>query len=459
MFSLDVIFKGMLMRRLIACLIAPVMMALPAAAAEKVTTFTLDNGMQAVVLEDHRAPVVVHMLWYKAGAADEAPGVSGIAHFLEHLLFKATDKMEAGEFSAVVEANGGSDNAFTSWDYTAYHQRIAADRLELMMQMEADRMRNIRLTEEDVETERKVILEERAQRTDSDPGALFSEQRNAAQYLNHPYGIPIIGWRHEMEKLSREDALAFYQKYYAPNAAVLIVAGDVDPLEVEALAKKYYGPLEPTVGLPERERPAEPPQRAERRIVYEDPQVAQPYVIRSYTAPERDAGAQETAAALTVLAEILGGTGQTSVLGRALQFESNKAVYTAAYYSGVNYDDTTFGMFMVPAPGLSLQEGEDEMDAVVAQFLKDGVDADHLARVKSQIRASLIYGQDDVASLGREYGAALTSGLTVQDVQDWPKILDAVTEDDVMAAARMVFDRKNAVTGWFRKPMTEEVSQ
>ena len=447
------------MRHLIACLLAPAIMAFPALAAEKITTFTLDNGLEAVVLEDHRAPVVVHMLWYKAGAADEAPGVSGIAHFLEHLLFKATDKLVAGEFSAVVEANGGSDNAFTSWDYTAYFQRIAADRLDLMMGMEADRMRNIRLTEEDVETERKVILEERAQRTDSDPGALFGEQRNAAQYLNHPYGRPIIGWRHEASELSRDDALTYYRKYYAPNAAVLIVAGDVDPAEVEALAKKHYGPLEPTAGLEVRKRPEEPPQRAERRVVYEDPQAAQPYVIRTYIAPERDAGDQKTAAALTMLAEILGGTGQTSVLGRALQFESNKAVYTSAFYSGVNYDDTTFGIYIVPAPGLTLQEGEDEMDAVVAQFMKDGVDSEHLARVKSQIRSSLVYGQDDVASLGRQYGAALTSGLTAEDVQQWPAILDAVTEEDIMDAARLVLDRKNAVTGWFRKPTPQEVSQ
>ncbi|WP_298261242.1 pitrilysin family protein [uncultured Litoreibacter sp.] len=449
----------MLMRRLIACFLAPAVMAFPALGAEKVTTFTLDNGLEAVVLEDHRAPVVMHMLWYKAGAADEDPGVSGIAHFLEHLLFKATDKLEAGEFSAIVEANGGSDNAFTSWDYTGYHQRIAADRLDLVMGMEANRMRNLRLTEEDVETERKVILEERAQRTDSDPGALFGEQRSAAQYLNHPYGRPIIGWRHEMTELSRDDALEFYRKFYAPNAAVLIVAGDVDPAEVEELAKKHYGPLAPTEGLQERTRPQEPPQLAERRIVYEDPQAAQPYVIRSYKAPERDAGDQETAAALTMLAEILGGSGQTSVLGRALQLDSTKAVYTSAYYSGVNYDDTTFGMFIVPTPGLSLQEGEDAMDAVVAQFMEDGVDPAHLARVKSQIRASLIYAQDDVSSLGREYGAALTSGLTVKDVQDWPAILEAVTEDDIMKAARQVFDRKNAVTGWFRKPQTKEVSQ
>lgn len=429
-------------------------------AADNVTTFELENGMEAIVLEDHRAPVVVHMLWYRAGAADEPPGQSGIAHFLEHLLFKATDTLEAGEFSEVVEANGGSDNAFTSWDYTGYFQRVAADRLDLMMKMEADRMRNIRLTEEDIITERNVILEERNQRTDSEPGALFGEQRRAAQYLNHPYQIPIIGWRHEMEQLDMDAALDFYRTYYAPNNAILVVAGDVEPAEVEALAKKHYGPLNPTPGLGERERPQEPPQLGERRIVFEDTRVAQPYVIRTYLAPERDSGAQEEAAALTMLSEILGGSSQTSVLGRALQVDTNRAVYASAFYSGVNYDDTTFGLIIVPTPGLTLQEAEAELDAEIAKFMETGVDAEQLERVKSQIRASLIYARDDVAGTARQYGAALTSGLTVEDVQAWPDILKAVTEDDIMAAARKVFNRKNAVTGYFQKPQpAAEVSQ
>jgi zinc protease len=400
------------------------------------------------------------MLWYKAGAADEKPGVSGVAHFLEHLLFKATDNMEAGEFSAVVEANGGSDNAFTSWDYTGDFPRVAADRLDLMMKMEADRMRNIRLTEEDIVTERDVILEERAQRTDSDPGALFGEQRRAAQYLNHPYGVPVIGWRHEMEQLSMEDALEYYKTYYAPNAAVLVVAGDVDPVEVERLANIYYGPLEPTKDLPERARPQDPPQLAERRITYEDERVAQPYVIRTYLAPERDAGAQQDAAALTMLSEILGGSSATSVLGRTLQTDTKEAVYTGAFYSGMNYDDTTFGLIMVPRPGLSLREAEDALDRVVAQFIEDGVDPEHLARVKNQIRASKIYEQDDVAGIAREYGASLTSGLTIKDVQEWPSILEAVTGEDIIEAAKKVMNRNNAVTGWYRKPQTDgEISQ
>ncbi|MCY4335906.1 MAG: pitrilysin family protein [Litoreibacter sp.] len=436
------------------------LLALPAAAAENITTFTLDNGLEAVVIEDHRAPVVVHMLWYKVGAADEPPGASGVAHFLEHLMFKGTDKLEAGEFSDVVQANGGTDNAFTSQDYTGYFQRVAADRLGLMMEMEANRMRNLRLTETDIVTERDVILEERAQRTDSDPGALFGEQRSAAQFMSHPYGIPIIGWRHEMEQLDMEDVMSFYREFYAPNAAVLVVAGDVDPAEVQALAEQHYGPLEPTPGLEARERPQEPPQLVERRLVFEDERASQPYVVRTYLAPERDSGDQETAAALALLADVLGGSSATSVMGQALELENPKAVYTSAFYRGLNYDDTTFGLVIVPTPDVSLQEAEDAMDAVVAQFIEDGVDAEQLERIKAQIHASEVYAQDDVGGLARRYGTALTSGLTVEDVKAWPDILQAVTEEDIIAAAKMIFDRDKAVTGWFRKPVeTVEVTQ
>src|SRR6056297_2631000 len=275
------------MRAFILALLG-VVVALPAAAEERITDFTLDNGMQVVVIEDHRAPVVVQMVWYRAGSADETPGVSGVAHFLEHLLFKGTEKLEPGEFSEIVKANGGTDNAFTSFDYTGYFQRVAADRLGLMMEMEADRMKNIQLDREDILTERDVIIEERNQRVENDPGALFREQRMAAQYLNHPYGTPIIGWRHEMVDLDLDDAMAYYEQFYSPNNAVLVVAGDLMPDEVLALAQQHYGPIPRNEALPERERPSEPPQMAERRLSFEDPRVAQPYVMRTYLAPERD---------------------------------------------------------------------------------------------------------------------------------------------------------------------------
>lgn len=419
------------------------------ALADKVTTFTLENGLQAVVIEDHRAPVVTHMMWYKIGSADEPRGKSGIAHFLEHLMFKGTDKMAPGEFSATVEAQGGNDNAFTYYDYTAYFQRVAADRLDLMMTMEADRMRGLKLLPEDVETERAVIIEERAQRTDSDPGSLFGEQRRAAQYLNHPYGTPVIGWKHEAEALTRDDALSFYRTFYAPNNAILIVAGDVNPDDVRAMAETHYGPIAPTPGLGQRNRVTEPPQLSERRLTMSDPRVAQPYVIRSYLAPERNAGAQEKAAALTVLAELLGGNGTTSIMARSLQFgDAPKAIYTSAFYSGQSLDIGEFGVVAVPTPDTSLADLEAAVDAVLVQFLTDGVDQVAFDRIKRQLRADEIYARDDVAGLAREYGTALTTGLTVADVQAWPEILQAVTPQDVVAAARDVLNRSNAVTGW-----------
>lgn len=416
--------------------------------AETVTDFTLPNGLQVVVIEDHRAPVVVHMVWYRVGAADEPPGHSGIAHFLEHLMFKGTDEVPSGKFSEIVQAQGGSDNAFTSWDYTAYFQRVAADRLDLVMKLEADRMRDLRLTQEDVATERAVILEERTTRTDSDPGALFEEQAQAAQYLNHPYGIPIIGWRHEIEQLDRDDALTFYRRFYAPNNAVLVVAGDVTPDEVKRLAERHYGPLAPTEGLPPRLRPSEPPQLAERRLSMADPRVAQPYVARSYLAPERNSGAQDKAAALTNLAYLLGGSGTTSVLARKLTFDTQTAVYASAFYSGDTLDVGTFGLIVAPAPGVSLPQAEAAMDEAIAQFLKDGVDPAALDRMKTQIRAEQIYARDNTGALANLYGEALAIGLTIADVQAWPDVLQAVTAEDVMAAAQEVLDRRTAVTGY-----------
>lgn len=421
------------------------------ALATEVSEFTLDNGLHAVVIEDHRAPVVVHMLWYRVGAADEPPGRSGIAHFLEHLMFKATETLATGEFSEIVEANGGSDNAFTSWDYTGYYQRVAADRLGLMMQMEADRMRNLLLTDEDITTERSVILEERAQRTDSSAGALFNEQLRAALYLAHPYRIPISGWRHEIETLGREDVFSFYHDYYAPDNAILVVAGDVTPEEVRALAEQHYGPLEPS-GIEPRLRPSDPPQIADRRVYYEDPRVSDPYVVRSYIAPERDPGDQRMAAALTLLSNVLAGSGATAVLPRVLQVEEARSLYASASYSGTNLDDTAFSIFNVPVPGVTLEEAEADLDRVIAQFLEDGIDPEQFARIQFQWEAEMIYAQDDVGDLARMYGAGLTSGLTVQDIQDWPEVIASITPEEVMEAARMIFTQTHSVTGYLTAP-------
>lgn len=444
------------MVRTIALAVGMALAGLPVCANDMVTDFTLDNGMQVVVVEDHRAPVVMHMMWYKAGSADEKPGVSGVAHFLEHLLFKGTDTLEPGEFSATVAANGGRDNAFTSYDMTAYHQRVAADRLELMMRMESDRMVNIRLSEAEILTERDVIIEERNMRVENNPGSLFREQMGAVQYYNHRYGVPVIGWRHEMEQLSLEDAMEYYNTYYAPNNAVLIVSGDVVPDEVRILAEQYYGVIPANPDLPERVRPSEPPQTTARRMTYIDPRVAQPYVTRSYLAPERNSGDQKQAAALTLLAEILGG-GQTSILSQKLQFEEQKVVYAASWYSGTSLDATTFDILAVPVPGLSLQDAEEAMDAVIAEFIEAGVDADQLERIKMQLRASQIYARDNVDGLANRYGRGLTAGLTIADIQAWPDVLQSITGAEIIAAAKEVFDLRQSVTGWLM--VDEEIAQ
>ena len=424
------------------------------AKAEPVSSFKLDNGMQIVVIEDHRAPVVVQMVWYRIGSADEPAGHSGIAHFLEHLLFKATDDMEAGAFSEAVSAQGGRDNAFTSYDFTAYYQRVAADRLDLVMGMEADRMRDLLLTEEDVVTERQVILEERNQRTDSSPGALLNEQMSAAQFLNHPYGVPVIGWRHEMEALSRDDALAFYRANYAPNNAILIVAGDVTPEAVLEMAKKHYGPVAPSNDIKPRIRPQEPPQLAARRLVMTDERVSEPYVLRSYLAVERNPGDQRQAAALLLLAEVLGGSSTTSVLARALQFDSQVAVYSSAFYNPTSVDPDTFSLVVQPQPGVSLSEAEAALDGVVTKFLDTGIAAADFERIKAQLRAEDVYDRDNTEGLAQRYGTALAVGLTLDDIAEWPKLLQEVTADEVMAAARAVFQDQTSVTAWLQA--TEE---
>lgn len=414
---------------------------------EGISHFTLPNGLETVVIEDHRAPVVVQMLWYKIGSADEQPGKSGIAHYLEHLMFKGTDKLEPGELSRTVTANGGMDNAFTSYDYTTYFQRIASDRLPLIMEMEADRMANLKIGEDDWQAERQVVLEERAQRIDSDPRALFAEERNAVQYYNHPYGRPVIGWRAEMMGLTREDAIDWYDEHYAPNEAVLILAGDVTTEKARELVEKYYGPI-PAKGKAEsRIRPQEPRQNAPRRMEMRDARVAQPRLVRSYLAPERDPGDQKSAAALTVLAELLGGSMQTSVLGQELAIPG-KALWVGAGYDGLAVDQTTFTLSMVPAEGIEPEKAEAMLDDVLAKFLENGPDPDDLERVKTRIRAAQIYARDSAHGRAYDYGQGLATGLTIEDVNDWPDILASVSVEDVSKAAQTLLNSKANVTGW-----------
>jgi len=433
--------------RLFAVAIWGVASSLLPAAAEAPQVFTLDNGMEVVVVEDHRAPVVVHMVWYRVGGADDPAGQGGIAHYLEHLMFKATDTMAEGEFSDTVEANGGTDNAFTTSDYTAYYQRIASDRLGLMMRMEADRMVNLRLDRSDWLPERDVILRERGQRTDSSPDRQFGEQMRAALFLNHPYGRPVIGWRHEIETLTGQIATDFYRVHYAPNNAILVVAGDVQADEVLALAEQYYGPIPAVEDIPARVRPAEPPQLAERRLRMTDSRVGQPYFNRLYLAPIRRSGDQREAAALEVLATLLGASSQTSVLERELTYNQGLTLTAWAGYQSTALDYGYFTLGAMPATGVSLQEAEDAMDAVLADFIETGVDLEQLDRVRMQIRAEAIFQEDSARTRAEALGAALAVGLTPQDQEDWVDVVLSITPEEIVAAARSL-DRRQSVTGW-----------
>ena len=432
------------------CILLTVPGARDAAAAAAVTQFSLANGMIVVVIPDHRTPVVTHMLWYRVGAADEPPGKSGIAHFLEHLMFKGTAKNPAGRFSQQLAAIGGQENAFTSNDYTGYYQRTSREHLGTLMEFEADRMTGLVLTDEVIASERNVILEERNQRIENEPSARLSEQVGAAQYLNHPYGKPTIGWRHEMETLNRTDALDFYKRFYEPDNAVLIVAGDVTADEVKTLAEKTYGKLARNGTMAKRTRPQEPPQIAERRLTFADLRVTQPSLQRSYLVPSFTTAERDDAYALDVLAHILGG-GSNSRLFRTLVMEQRVATNVGAWYQGTSLDASRFGIYGTPASGVPLEKLEAAIDAVIASFLDTGPAVDDVERSKGRMIADYVYAQDNQSTLARMYGAALTTGSTVADLQARPERLRAVTAEQVRDAARRFLDRRQSVTGYLVK--------
>lgn len=434
-----------------ARLVLPVTVILPAlvgsahAQVFNPTTFELDNGMQVVVIENHRAPVVTHMVWYRVGAADEPAGKSGIAHYLEHLMFKGTKTRAPGEFSQIVADLGGRENAFTSQDYTGYFQTVAPRHLETMMELEADRMTGLVLTDDIIEPERRVILEERRSRTENNPSSLLSEQVAAATYLNHPYRLPVIGWAHEIELLSRQDLEAFYKAWYAPNNAILVVSGDVDPDEVHRLAKKYYGPV-PSAVLPDRIRPVEPPQRAPREVVMRDARVDQPSWSRRYLAPSYVAGDIEHAYPLEVLSEIIGG-GTTGRIYRSIVVDAPLAASAGAWYSPGDLDLTTFGFWFSPRPGVAIEDVRTALDEQITELLESGITSDELERAKQRLIDGAIFARDSVGGPARIFGAALASGQSVEDVEAWPDRIRAVTVEQVNAAARAVFNRNTSTTG------------
>jgi zinc protease len=408
-------------------------------------TFTLPNGLLVVAIPNHRAPIVTQMVWYRIGAADEVPGKSGIAHFLEHLMFKGTKAVPAGEFSKIVARNGGRDNAFTSYDYTAYFQNIARDRLELVMKLESDRMAHLTLTDKVVLPERDVILEERRSRIDNNPSSRLREQMQAALYLNAPYHRPTIGWEHEMAGLTTKDAIDWYRRYYAPNNAVLIVAGDITMAELKPLAEKYYGPI-PARPVPPRVRTQEPPPEVARRVELKDARVRQTTLSRIYLAPSYVTGEKQYADALQVLAEVFGG-GVTSRLHKALVLDKPLATSAGAYYDPDAIGLTQFGVSAALRPDAKLEDLEPALDAEIKRILDGGVTADEVERAKTRLRAAVVYARDSLQTGARAIGEALTTGTSIEQVETWPSRIAAVTPEEVTAAARLVFREEGSVTG------------
>jgi zinc protease len=420
-------------------------------ASDPAASFTLDNGLQVVVIQDHRTAVVTQMIWYKVGSADETPGKSGLAHFLEHLMFKGTAKHPAGEFSQTVLRIGGNENAFTSYDYTGFFQRFPRDQLAKMMDFEADRMTGLILKDENVLPERDVVLEEYNMRVGNNPDARLNDQIMAALYLNHPYGRPVIGWHHEIEKLTREDALAFYRRFYAPNNAILVIAGDVELDEVRRLTEATFGKVARQPSIPARRvRPQEPEPAGPRTVTLSDPRVEQPAIKRYYLVPSAATAAPGESAALDVLAQLMGG-GSNSYLYRALVVDRPLAVGASASYQGTSLDPTQFSIAATPQPGVEFAQVEQAIDKVIADIEQKPASSEDLERVKTQLIAEAIYAQDNQATMARWYGGALATGLSIEDIRSWPDRIRAVTADQVRQVAQKWLDRNRSVTGYLIK--------
>ena len=415
-------------------------------------TFTLANGMQVVVVPNHRVPVVTHMVWYRVGAANEAPGQSGVAHLLEHLMFKGTDNTAPGEFSRAVARHGGQENAFTTYHYTTYFQNVARDRLEEVMMLEADRMGNLALTPEQIETERQVVIEERRQRVDNNPAAMLAELRDVALYMNAEYRRPVIGFQHEIEALTHEEIIAFYRRWYVPNNAILVVGGDITADELRPLAEKSYGVLDAGV-VPNDSVRMEPPQHAPRRVVMHDEKVGQPMWSRAWLAPSYMAGLapdfepdrNRDAYPLQVAAEVLGG-GPVSVLYRRLVVEQQVAVSAGASYDPTIMGQSRFTVYASPRPGVTIDQLEAAVESVLDEMIETGLVPEEVEQAKRRMQADAVYAQDSLGAGANTIGRALAVGLAVEDVEAWPKRIAAVTPKAAHAALIDVLDLKRSVT-------------
>jgi len=406
--------------------------------------FTLKNGLHVVVLPNHKVPAVTQLICYHAGAMDDPYGKSGLAHYLEHLMFKGTARFPKGQFTAIIAKHGGNDNAFTSHDYTAFYQTIAVSQLPLVMELEADRMQHLVFDAEETRKEKEVILEERSERIDNDPGALLSEQMQAALYLNHQYHRPVIGWRHEMVGLTPEDANNFYQHYYAPNNATLIVSGDITAAQLKPLAEKYYGTIPPHL-IPAHITTYEPPAIAARRVILRDNRVHVPQLVRYYMAPNSAENLKQSAA-LTVLSYVL-GEGDTSRLYHSLVEDKGLATNIDSSYDGVARGPVIFSFAMALRPGQDINELEKGLDSVLQNFLKNGITEEELTRAKNRVRTDSIYSKESFKTLAFLFGHVIASGLNIGYVEHWEDTINQVTIDDVNNAAKQLLVPEKSVTG------------
>lgn len=408
-------------------------------------TFTLDNGMEVVVLPDHRAPVVTHMVWYKVGAVDEDPGKSGIAHLFEHVMFKETDDIADGEFDSIISRLGGQNNAFTSWDYTAYYERVAKQHLGKMMELEAERMTDL-IIDEDPEgsfiTERDVVKEERRQRVDNNPGVILREKVLAEFWEGHPYEITVIGRMDEVEALTPQDGIDFYRKYYSPENAILVVAGDVTGEEVKALAEEHYGPIEPS-GLVDgtRKWADVPPLSETQEITHSDPKVRQPVWYRYYdgTSQKRD---RDFALALDVGLDVLGG-GNTSLLYVALVEEQKVAVNVGTFAWTGLHDNGPAVIYATPSPGVSMEDLEAAVMAEMANLLEAGFSDEDVVRVRNSMAAQAIYARDSQQSMANLFGGWIAIGGTIEELMSYEDDVRAVSTEEAIAAVRKTFAQDN----------------
>ena len=397
----------------------------------------LANGLRVIVKEDHRAPTVVHMVWYGAGSMDEVSGTSGVAHVLEHMMFKGTKTVKSGEFSRRIAAAGGRENAFTNRDYTAYFQQVPKAALPQMMQLEADRMSNLLVTEAEFSREIKVVMEERRLRTEDQPRALVAEALNAEAYFAHPYRRPVIGWMNDLANMSYVDARNWYARWYVPDNAFVVVVGDVKADEVFALAQKYYGRIKARP-LPERKPQLEPEQRGVHRVAVKAP-AELPYLLMGWKCPVlRDVDQDWQPYALEVLAGVLDGN-ESARLNQSLVRNSRMASEV-----GADYDATARGPGMcflegTPSQGRSAAELETGLRAELARLVDDGVAEDELARVKAQVVASQIFKRDSIFSQAMEIGQFETAGLSHRDIDRVLERIKAVTAEQVRAAAKQYF--------------------